>query len=188
MTVGDYSKGDCGKLELAFCCGGSFFMFGTFALIGAVMQIVEYKSLKDAEMTECFYIDSKKEDCTVTSTIGKSSSTCSGSKPTYFYKVLSHYNMDETNIECSSTNDNDWQVYRNGICICTGDRISEQPYPKYDDNQWHTCYIADCDGNDWSFDSPAKHKQNYQGAFIFFGVLYFLGFFICCLGIYFDNK
>eukprot|EP00483_Globobulimina_turgida_P013388 UN13412 len=174
MTVGDYSGGDCGKLEWGFCCGGWFLIVGTIALVGAVVSFVEYKSLKNAEMTECFYVDSIKEDCTITS--GQSSSTCTGSKDTYYYDVLPHSEVDETNIECSNDTGHDWNVFLEGICICSMNKITKQPYPKYDDNQWHICYVADCDGNDWSFDSPATHKK-FTRTHLFFVEYFFFSHF-----------
>eukprot|EP01084_Bolivina_argentea_P193831 332511_1 len=186
---------DCGPVEIGFCLGGCCFFIGSLALIGGIILAVQYGNLKDAEMTECMFFDEIKEDCTVTSQTGKSYSTCSGSKPIYFYRVLSHYAYDETNIECSYKNDtivngtgiDYWQIYRDGICICAMDFVSEQPYPKYNDNQWHTCYIADCDDNQWSWDSPTKHEKDYIGAFITASVFLVVSYITCGVGIYYDQ-
>eukprot|EP01084_Bolivina_argentea_P186406 321320_1 len=187
----------CGILEWSCCCGGFLCVVGTMMLIISIIFAVRYKSIKGAESTECMFFDEIEAGCTVTSQVGKSYSTCGGSKPTYFYKVSAHYNPNNTNIVCSGNNDDIdnnetnidyWQVYIEGICICTVDSVTKQPYPKYDDNTWHSCYIADCDANEWSWDSPQKHKKDNVKGFIVFGVLYFIAFAICGLGVYYDNK
>eukprot|EP01083_Nonionella_stella_P278528 947182_1 len=190
---------DCGVLEWSFCFGGCCFFCGTFALIAAIIGAVQYESLKNAEMTECMYFDEIEEDCTVTTQVGKSYSTCSGSQTIYFYKVLSHYDAKETSIECSEKynqynerSSNYWQISQEGICICTLDASlgTKQPemFTDNNDDEWHTCYVADCDDNEWSWDDPQKGKSIYVDAFIVFGVLYFACCATVCLGIWYDNR
>eukprot|EP01083_Nonionella_stella_P016142 45135_1 len=173
------------------------YLGGWIALVVALLELSEYRSLRNAEITQCSYVRSERFNCSYTVTMKTVTTRYHGILTKHYYEVLSHYEMNVTEymfddsvvaIECSNYNDNttDYQVYFKGDCIRFGSD-EPQPKPKYDDVEWHTCYVANCDDNIWSFQTPKQHKQDYVKWFWIMGALFF-GY--CCamgLGIYFAN-